>query len=119
VGGSGGRVVPPERRYDQLLHAVIEALHRHGYTPVARRSTETTSWVLLHRAAGEGAGQRSSYLLVVHSPRERCLHVRLYSGAALSTGPPERQVRYYYQASRPQDLRRIVREVVASIPPPA
>jgi len=111
-------VVPPERRYDQLLHAVVAAIQHEGYTPVVRRSTETTSWVLLHRAAGEGVGQRSRYLLVVHQPRERCLHVRLYSGGALSTGPPERQIRYYYQATRPQDLRRIVREVVASIPPP-
>jgi hypothetical protein len=111
-------VVPPERRYDQLLHAVVAAIQRRGYTPVARRSTETTSYVLLHRAAGKGAGQRRSYLLVVHRPRERCLQVRLYSGAAaLSTGPPERQIRYYYQASRRDDLPRIVRELLAIIPP--
>ena len=48
VGSTGGRVVPPERRYDRLLHAVVEAIHRLGYTPVARRSTEMTSCVLLH-----------------------------------------------------------------------
>ena len=118
MGSSGGRVVPPERRYDQLLHAVVDALHRHGYTPVARRSTETTSCVLLH--GPPQAGQENRLMLVVHLPRERCLRVRLYTGAeALRTGRFERRIDHYYQATRPQDLRRIVREVVGSIPPPA
>jgi hypothetical protein len=118
VGSSGGRVVPPERRYDQLLHAVVEAIHRHGYTPVARRSTETTSCVLLH--GPPQAGQANRRMLVVHLPRERCLRVRLYTGAeALRTGRFERRIDRYYQATRPRDLHRIVREVVASIPPPA
>jgi hypothetical protein len=118
VGSSGGRVVPPERRYDQLLHAVVDALHRLGYTPVARRSTETTSCVLLH--GPPQAGQENRRMLVVHLPRDRCLRVRLYTGAqALRTGRFARQIDRYYQATRPQDLRRIVREVVATILPPA
>ncbi len=113
-------MVPPERRYDQLLHAVVAAIERHGYTPVARRSTETTSCVLLLGVAGRAPGQTGRFLIIVHLPGHRCLRVRLYpSEAALRTGPPERQIDHYYQATRPQDLRRIVREVVASIPPPA
>jgi hypothetical protein len=97
---------------------VIEAIHRHGYTPVARRSTETTSCVLLH--GPPQAGQANRLMLVVHVPQARCLRVRLYaSAAALRTGRFARQIDRYYQATRPQDLRRIVREVVATIPPPA
>ena len=112
-------MVPPERRYDQLLHAVVEAIHRHGYTPVARRSTETTSCVLLH-SPGTGSRPPGRFLVVVHLPGARCLRVRLYPNwAALRSGAPERRIDYYYQASRRRDLRRIVREVVATLPPPA
>ena len=57
-------------------------------------------------------------MIVVHIPRGRCLRVRLYaSEAALRAGQPERQIDRYYQATRPQDLRRIVRAIVATIPP--
>ena len=113
-------MVPPERRYDRLLHAVVEAIERRGFTPVARRSTETMSCVLLHDPAGESPGQTGSYLVIVHLPGHRCLRVRLYAGeAALRTGQPERQIYRYYQATRPTDLRRIVQELVAAIPPPA
>lgn len=118
MGDTGGRVVPPERRYDQLLHAVVERIERHGYTAVARRSTVATSCVLLH-APGTGSGHPGRFLVVVHLPAARCLRVHLYtSWAALRSGAPERRIDRYYQATRPKDLRRIAREVVATIPPP-
>lgn len=111
---------PSERRYDQLLHAVVAAIERQGYAPIARRSTATTSCVLLHGAAGVGRAQPGRFLVVVHLPGDRCLRVRRYpSEAALHTGPPERELDYYYQATRPTDLRRIVRALIASIVLPA
>jgi hypothetical protein len=111
-------VVPPERRYDQLLHAVVAAMERQGYTPVARRSAETTSCVLLRGLPDAGAA--SPFVVIVHLPRHRCLRVLLYpSEAALRSGQSERRIARYYQATRPQDLRRIVRAVVATIPPSA
>jgi hypothetical protein len=110
-------VAQPERRYDRLLHAVVEGIHCHGYTPVARRSTETTSCVLLH--GPPDAGSASRFVIIVHLPRDRCLRVRLYADEqALRTGQSERRIDHYYRATHPRDLRRIVREIVATIPRP-
>jgi hypothetical protein len=103
-------------RGDTLLRAVVVALQRTGYTPVARESSATTSQVVLRRPATQEDSSLAVRLAVTHRPQRRCLQVDLlHSDDPAPARSPGRTVYDYYAALRPEDLPRIVDSLVTTI----